>query len=145
MHLPPPPRRPPELRLLPMIDVVFFLIVFFMMAAHFASPQPFAIARPQMPAPEGGRAGIALYLAADGRVGLGGARARVVPRDGLVAELAQARALVCARAPGCARPPSLWLYADRGAAGADLARLMADLAAAGYGDVRLAAVDGAAP
>ena len=140
MHLPPPRKRAPELRLLPMIDVVFFLIVFFMMAAHFARPQPFAIARPAVGATDPGRAGLSVYLVADGRVGLGGGG--VVARADLVAALDAARG-PCAAGAACDAKPPLWIYADRAAPARDLAGIMADLARAGYGDLHLAAAGGA--
>jgi biopolymer transport protein ExbD len=96
-----------------MVNVVFLLLVFFLMTATIAPPAPVEVTPPEGRGPAAAAAADALWLAADGTVAFGELRGSV--------------AVAAAAASG----GPVELRADAGASPADLARLLAALAAAG--------------
>jgi biopolymer transport protein ExbD len=134
-----PPRRAPLEPLLPLINVVFLLLVFFLISSRLAPPDPVPVAPPvtNSALPGGAEGPLVLHLAADGTLALGVARG-----DDALAALAAARAAHCQRADCASAPPALVLRADAGLPAAALAPLLRDLAAMGFGAVRLVASAG---
>ncbi len=106
---------------LPLINVVFLLLIFFMVAGRLAAGDPFRI-EPLHAAVEGAPPDGAplLLVAADGRLAL----------DGEAVE----RAVLPGRLAGAAR---LRVKADAAADSVVVARLLADLRAAGVAEARL--------
>lgn len=121
------PRRQRRENVVPMINVVFLLLVFLLMTARLAPPEPFAVDLPEAAGAAGAPGPEALLVAADGRLAFG-----------VLEGAAAIAAAVGADAP-------LILRADRGLPAAELARLLARLAALGQGEVRLLTRPGAAP
>ncbi len=121
------PRRQRRENVVPMINVVFLLLVFLLMTARIAPPEPFAVALPEAAGAPGTGGDEALQVASDGRLAFGG-----LEGDAALATAAEAE-------------PPLALRADRGLPAADLARILARLAALGQGEVRLLALPGGAP
>jgi biopolymer transport protein ExbD len=106
---------------LPLINVVFLLLIFFMVAGRLAAGDPFRI-EPLRAAAEGAppEGEPLLLVAADGRLAL----------DGEAVE----RAALPGRLAGAAR---LRVKADAAADSVAVARLLAELRAAGVGEARL--------
>jgi len=113
-----PARKPRPESIVPMINVVFLLLVFFLMTAELRPAPPLEVRLPEaMGAPVA--EGAVLVAAADGALAF----------DSLRGEAALAAAATA--------PAPLSLRADRDLPGADLARLLAALAAQGQGAVAL--------
>ncbi|WP_371441605.1 biopolymer transporter ExbD [Rhodovulum sp. ES.010] len=113
--------------MVPMINVVFLLLVFFLISAQLTPPEPFEIALPEATTAERAAEGRdVLYVGADGGLAYRAARG------------ADAVALVAAEA----RDGPLLVRADRAVPGAEIARLLARLAAAGIARVDLVATGG---
>ncbi|MFX0546035.1 ExbD/TolR family protein [Roseovarius sp. S1116L3] len=133
-----PPRRKPSDSIVPMINVVFLLLIFFLMTAQIAPPFPIDVSPPT--AQEAGapaEADLTLYLSADGALAFEDATGPAALRA-----LARAREPICAGGPWpCTdTAPPLILRADGSASGAALARLMGQLAEAGFAQVQLVTV-----
>jgi biopolymer transport protein ExbD len=124
------PRRPRE-SIVPMINIVFLLLIFFMLTATIAPPDPFDLVLPETEADSGAATPPQMLVLA---VGLDGALAH----GGAEGDAALA-ALGAAFRPG----DVVALRADAGLDGAVFARLLADLAALGMTEVRLAVRQGA--
>ena len=113
-----PQRKTRPESIVPMINVVFLLLVFFLMTAELRPAPPVEVALPEAAgAPADAAAG--LIAAADGTLAFGDLRGEA------------------ALAAAAASPAPLTLRADRDLPGADLARLLAALAALGQGRVLL--------
>ncbi|SIT03891.1 outer membrane transport energization protein ExbD [Roseivivax lentus] len=113
------PRRRSREAVVPMINVVFLLLVFFLMTAQIVPVAPFDIALPEAEADPARIAARPLYVAADGRLSHG--------------DLRGTEALAAAAKAGPVR-----IEADADLPAAALARLLADLAAAGADEISLA-------
>ncbi|MCR9150648.1 MAG: biopolymer transporter ExbD [Rhodobacteraceae bacterium] len=113
-----PTRRPRAESIVPMINVVFLLLIFFLMSADLRAPPPVDVHLPDADVALAQLPPGALYAAADGTLAFGPSRG--------------AAALQAAVAGG-----TVVLRADRDLPGADLARLLARLAALGATEVRL--------
>ena len=119
--------RDRDASIVPMINVVFLLLIFFLMTAQIAPPDPLQVAPPEAGAGAGApQARDAVYLDAQGRLAYRQAR-------GTEAVLAALAARDDPAAPVVVR-------ADADAPAADLARLMARLAALDAGAVELVTV-----
>lgn len=119
----PRPRRRAE-PVLAMINVVFLLLIFFLITARIAPAPPIDVAPPAVGAAADAAGGEdVLFVGADGRLAYGAARGEAV-----FAVLAE----------GAGAP--LALRADGALPAAEVARLVARLAAIGRGEVRLEVV-----
>jgi biopolymer transport protein ExbD len=106
---------------LPLINVVFLLLIFFMVAGRIAAGDPFRVQAPRAALDGPGRAEDRLLIvAADGRLALDGAE---IARPALPGALA-----------GATR---LRVKADAAADSLAVARLLAELRAAGVAEARL--------
>ncbi|KEO56117.1 biopolymer transporter ExbD [Thioclava pacifica] len=125
------PRRSLPEPLLPMINVVFLLLIFFLLAATLAQPTPFEVSPPE--ASGGGAAepgDLTLFVGADGRLGFGDAR-------DLAALAALGAATEAARAACGACADTLTLRADSKLSGEALAKLVPELSALGFKNLKL--------
>ena len=113
-----PTRRARAESIVPMINVVFLLLIFFLMSADLRAPPPVEVRLPDADVALAQLPPGALYAGADGTLAFGPSRG--------------AAALQAAVAEG-----PVVLRADRDLPGADLARLLARLAALGATEVRL--------
>ncbi|WP_244905883.1 ExbD/TolR family protein [Rhodovulum imhoffii] len=114
----PRPRRVAE-SVVPMINVVFLLLIFFLMSAQIAPPDMGQVSPPEGPGENLPEAGDVLVVDASGRMTYG-------PLQGDAALAALEGGVI--------------LRADAALPAQDLARLLARLAAAGHGDLRLVTV-----
>jgi biopolymer transport protein ExbD len=120
------PARRPE-AILPMINLVFLLLVFFLLVATLAPPAPLAVTPPALRgADPAAPAELRLFLDSAGTFAFGDRRGH--------AALEAARR---AAGPGAA----VALHADRSAPAHRVAAVVADLAAAGAGPMRLVVTD----
>lgn len=118
----PRPRRAMRETTVPMINVVFLLLVFLLMTAQIAPPVPLDVTVPvaaDMAAPEAGPA--ELVMGADGVLAFGAFRGEAA----------------LAAAAAAAASGALTLRADAAAPGAELADVLARLAALGLAEARL--------
>lgn len=106
-----------------MINVVFLLLVFFLMTATIAPPEPFETLPPESRAESEAGAARALHVGADGSLAWGEIRGDEAVRAAL------------GHALGGGEP--LLIRADRRVEGATIARVLAELAAAGAPQARL--------
>ncbi|MEB8386118.1 biopolymer transporter ExbD [Rhodobacteraceae bacterium KMM 6894] len=137
MQFPDPPRRKATDSIVPMINVVFLLLIFFLMTAQIAPPEPFAVSPPNVTGQgDPAEADLTLYLAANGDLAYGD-----ILGPEAVSTLEQALVQICG-ADGCAEalPQPLILRADAAVEGAQVARLMTQLAQAGFAQVQLVTV-----
>ncbi|WP_238364269.1 ExbD/TolR family protein [Mesobacterium pallidum] len=117
--LPLSPRRPRE-SVVPMINVVFLLLIFFLMSAQIAPPDPFELTLAESAgAPSDPQPGT-VYMSSTGALAF----------EGLSGDAALAAA---------SARPALALRADTATPAADLARVLARLAALGATEVQLIA------
>ncbi|HDR27780.1 biopolymer transporter ExbD [Rhodovulum sp.] len=123
MPLTVPPPRPQRESVVPMINVVFLLLVFFLISAQLTPPEPFDIATPEAGSDRPVEGQDILYVGPDGTLAYRDARG-----DAALALLA-----------GEARDGALLVRADKAAPGAEIARLLARLAATGVVSVELIA------
>lgn len=129
-----PPRSSRTDNIVPMINIVFLLLIFFLMTAQIAPPAPFEVTPPNVVDDgEAAEGEFTLYLAADGTLAY-----RDVTGEAALAALQVAREIFCASG-GCTegQPDPLVLRADGAVDGARVARLMAQLAQAGFPDIHL--------
>ncbi|MFN3936449.1 MAG: biopolymer transporter ExbD [Gemmobacter sp.] len=113
--------------LLPMINVVFLLLVFFLIAARIAPPEPLEVSLPEAEGRQPAEAPT-LWLDAAGQPAFGDARGH---------EALAAFSAACAACRAGERPEVV-LRADGRAPAVAVARLLADLSAAGAGTVAIA-------
>jgi biopolymer transport protein ExbD len=116
-----PSRSPRRDSVVPMINVVFLLLVFFLMTATIVPPDPFGAIPPEAGSAETAERGDTLHVGPEGALAYGALRG------------AAALAALPAGAP-------LPVRADAALPAADLAAILARLAAAGITDIRLVAV-----
>ena len=121
----PKPRRRSE-PALPMINVVFLLLIFFLMSAQIVTPPPFELTPPSSAAGVQPTDDLRLQIASDGRLALNG-----VEGDAVWAELA------AVEAPS---GKTVLIRADAELPAAELARVLAQVAAFGFERVQLASV-----
>jgi len=119
MRFAPPPSRRRAESIVPMINVVFLLLIFFVMTAELRPAPPLDLQLPEAGAERAAVPPGALFAAADGTLAFGAARG------------------AAALAAAVAADGSVVLRADRDLPGAELARLLARLAALGAAEVRL--------
>ncbi len=131
-----PPRRKLSDSIVPMINVVFLLLIFFLMTAQIAPPMPFEVTPPNAAAQgDPTEADLTLYLSADGDLGY-----RDVRGPGALPALQQALIELCETGDCGDNRPTLILRADGAVEGALLARLMPQLAQAGFSQIQLVTV-----
>jgi len=131
MKLRRPDRRERPENVTPLINVVFLLLIFFMMAGQLSRTDPFPLSPPDSASErEPAKQPATLYVAADGRIAVGG---EGVSLDGL------ADAVAAAREDDSAR---LRLKADRGADAARVVAVMHRLREAGVERIDLLTVRG---
>jgi len=123
MQISAPTPRPARESIVPMINVVFLLLVFFLISAQLAPPEPFEITPPEAEVADPAEGRDILFIGADGSVAYGEARG-----DAVFARLAAED-----------REETLLVRADASVAGADIARVLARLAATDVGPVTLVA------
>lgn len=116
--LPLQPRRATGEPIVPMINVVFLLLVFFLMTSQIAPPAPIEVAPPRGEA-EAQNATAVLYIGRDG--------------DTRFADMTGASALSAA----ASQTGALAVTADRALSGAELARILGELARLGALDIEL--------
>ncbi|UWQ75383.1 biopolymer transporter ExbD [Leisingera sp. M658] len=122
MDLTEAPRRPRTESIVPMINVVFLLLIFFLMTSRLAQPDPFEVAPPDAAIEADPGAGPVLYINAEGRMHFDGA------------EGGEALTRLAAVSGGT---PVLQLRADARLEAKALARLLRQLAAAGFSQAEL--------
>jgi biopolymer transport protein ExbD len=122
--------------LLPMINVVFLLLIFFLIAARLTAPEPFAVTPPEAHVETEADGKFTLYLSADGQMA-------TQDKTGAAALsfLTEELATYCSRFNCDTAPPNLTLRADAGLKAAQLAALMPELAALGFDQIELVALD----
>ncbi len=125
--LPPPRRRRATENIVPMINVVFLLLIFFLISAQIAPPDPFEVTPPVSASDARAETGAVLLISTEGELALGDARGE--------------EAVLAALAGLDPRQP-LAIRADGRAPARILARLLPQLAQAGFARVSL--VTGAA-
>lgn len=132
-----PPRKTPAESIVPMINVVFLLLIFFLMTAQIAPPEPIAVEPPQAQSEDPAEAALTLHLGADGGLAFRDAHGTAEALQAL--ELA--RIDLC-QDGGCAGGgiPSLILRADAAASAPQIARLLPQLAEAGFSEIQLVTV-----
>ncbi len=131
-----PPRRKQSDSIVPMINVVFLLLIFFLMTAQIAPPMPFDVTPPNAAAQgDPAEADLTLYLSADGDLGY-----RDVRGPAALDALQQTLAELCGTGACGDNRPTLILRADGAVEGALLARLMPQLAQAGFSQIQLVTV-----
>ena len=119
-----------------MINVVFLLLIFFLMTAQIAPPMPFDVTPPNAAAQgDPAEADLTLYLSADGDLGY-----RDVRGPAALDALQQTLAELCGTGACGDNRPTLILRADGAVEGALLARLMPQLAQAGFSQIQLVTV-----
>jgi len=123
-------RERPE-NVTPLINVVFLLLIFFMMAGQLSRTDPFPLDPPASASErEPAKQPATLYVAADGRIAVGG---EDVELDGLAGALAKARDEDAGR---------LRLKADKGADAARVVAVMDRVREAGVARIDLLTVRG---
>lgn len=115
-----PRKRQPREATVPMINVVFLLLIFFLMTATIAPQDPLDVS-PPMATSDPAEPAKALVVAADGTVALGEMRGQAAI-DGVVSN------------------GPVTLRVDAGLPGANLAELLARLAALGVGQAQIVTV-----
>jgi biopolymer transport protein ExbD len=115
-----PARSPRGESVVPMINVVFLLLIFFLMTATIVPPDPFGATPPEAATAAAAERGETLHVGPDGALAFGAARGE---------------AALAALPAG-----PLHIRADAALPAADLAAILARLAAAGVTDIRLVAV-----
>ncbi|TCP44143.1 biopolymer transporter ExbD [Rhodovulum marinum] len=123
MRLSVPPPGPQRESVVPMINVVFLLLVFFLISAQLTPPEPFDIAAPAAGSDRPAEGQDILYVGADGVLAY-----RQVRGDAALDLLAAEP-----------REGGLLVRADKAAPGAEIARLVARLAAVGVAPVEIVA------
>lgn len=104
-----------------MINVVFLLLIFFLMTARIAPPEPFDVTPPESTAEDPAEGQTILYVDAEGQLALGEARGEAV----------------YAALDGVDAAEVLLIRADKAVAAEKIAELLARLASAGIGQVKL--------
>ena len=117
-------RRPVREAVVPMINVVFLLLIFFLMSAVIAAPPPLDVTLPGSPQGAGQAGAGALTIGADGTLAFGDLRGDAALSAAVAASGGDA----------------VELRADAGLEATRLARILAQLAAAGVEETRLLTV-----
>lgn len=121
-----PTRRRLSEPALPMINVVFLLLIFFLMSATIVTPPPVEVTPPAAAVGDATAAELRLHVAADGTLGFGATKGAAA-LAGLAAVTDRDSAVLLIRADAA-------LPAD------ELARVLAQVSALGFGRVQIAAV-----
>lgn len=117
-----PPRRPRAESIVPMINVVFLLLIFFLMTSNLAKPEPFDVTPPESRSDVEPQVERILYVHKSGRTSF----------EGIEGESA-----LTALQAASAKDNIIQIRADADLEASAMARLLTDLAQAGFHHVEL--------